>query len=475
MNQQEARLIKNTLIFAVGSFGSRILSFIIVPLYSYYINTEAFGIYDLIITTVSMLTPIITLQISDGVYRWLIDGKNDQRKVISTALRLLFASLAAASAAFFAISRRVDVPYFWGVWVYCLFSMTYGVVQQMIRGLGYNKLYSLGGLAYTIVLLSLNVVGLIVLRLGVETLLYSAAIASAVCLIIFFRKLDIVSALAVGSDADIRRDMILYSLPLIPNVICWWVINSVDRYMIRYFIGPDANGIYSMAAKYPTIITVITGIFYLAWQESAIKEYDTPNRNEFFSAIFNQYNKLLFSTVMVCIPLIKLFIVVTMEQSYKGAWEYTGLLMLGCAFSALCSFLGIAYNISKDTKNAFYTTLIAAAVDALLNLIFMKRFGLQVASLSTFFSYVVLFAVRLEDCKKYFKLTVRWKEFAGLFMGAFAVFLLSFRLDVAGSAAATVALIVVWFILNRGIVLRYGKGAVRKVAKMIQSRRGTAS
>lgn len=252
----------------------------------------------------------------------------------------------------------------------------------------------------------------------------------------------------------ITKDMIRYSLPLIPNTICWWVINSVDRYMIRFYLGSDANGIYSMSTKYPAIVTMITSIFYLAWQESAIKEYDTPNRNQFFSAVFNKYNKLLLSTVIVCIPFIKAFLMFIMEQSYKSAWKYTGFLMIGCSFSALCTFLGIGYNISKDTKKALYTTSVAAITDALINLFFMKKYGLQIASISTFISYFILFIIRMFDCRKYFKLDIKWGEFTGLFSISIFVLIMSFFLSVRGCLISTIILACAWLIYNRGLFIR---------------------
>ncbi len=460
MNQQESRLVKNTVIFAIGSFGSRVLSFLIVPLYSYFINTESFGIYDLIITTVTMLTPIVTLQISDGVYRWLIDDPKNKDEIISSTLKLLSVCMLISSILYVIIGKWIQIPLMFATWIFAISTMTYGVIQQIIRRLSENKLYSLAGVLYTVIHLLINLVGLIALKMGVEVLFYSSSIAAIICCVIFLKKIRVFKSIKIKADKKIIRDMVKYSLPLIPNTICWWVVNSVDRYMIRFYLGADANGIYSMATKYPAVVTMITSIFYLAWQESAIKEYDTPNRNEFFSAVFNKYYRLLISTVIVCIPLIKAFIMITMEQSYKVSWQYTGLLMIGCVFSALCSFLGIGYNISKDTKNAFYTTLLAAITDAGLNFALMSRFGLQVASFSTFVSYIVLFIVRMYDCKKYFKLNTKWLEFSILLGLAVGILIASFVLSTVGCIVSTVVLTIGMLVFNRNVFVKYGRGAL---------------
>lgn len=65
--------------------------------------------------------------------------------------------------------------------------------------------------------------------------------------------------------------MLAYSVPLIPNGIMWWVVNASDRYIIGYFLGYEATGIYSVAAKFPTLLTMLYGIFFQAWQLSAME------------------------------------------------------------------------------------------------------------------------------------------------------------------------------------------------------------
>ena len=67
MTEDEKRnknLLEGICIYGIGMFGTKILVFLIVPLYTYYISTEDMGVYDLLISTVNLLTPIVTLQIS---------------------------------------------------------------------------------------------------------------------------------------------------------------------------------------------------------------------------------------------------------------------------------------------------------------------------------------------------------------------------------------------------------------------------
>ena len=69
IGNKSKELVKGTLIYAIGSFGSKILSLLIVPLYTFFIVPEELGNYDLILTTVNLLIPIITLQITGAAYK----------------------------------------------------------------------------------------------------------------------------------------------------------------------------------------------------------------------------------------------------------------------------------------------------------------------------------------------------------------------------------------------------------------------
>ena len=84
-------------------------------------------------------------------------------------------------------------------------------------------------------------------------------------------------------DMNLMRQMLTFSIPLIFNAVSWWVANSSDRLMLNYFTGAGDVGLYSVAAKIPSIITSITSIFNQAWMISSVTEYDSNNESTFFS------------------------------------------------------------------------------------------------------------------------------------------------------------------------------------------------
>lgn len=406
----EKTLIKNTVIYAIGNFGSKILAYVMVLIYSYYIAPEDMGYYDLILTTVEMMRPLVLFQINDGLYRFLIVRDKDGRAaLVGTGMKFLFVTTIAAEALFAVFAWVFQIAY--PVWIGLYFASTlfFVLMQDSVRGFGDNKLYATCGVVNSLVMLVFEVLGLMVLRLGVISLVISKVLANVVCCIMLaYRHKEFRQGMQEKQDGELLRNLLRYSAPLVPNTICWWIVNSSDRYIILYFLGASYNGLFSMAYKFPTIITTITSIFYLAWQESAIKEYNTPNRDAFFSNVFQKYYVLLFTLTMCAIPATHIVIELFVSPEYKSAWLYTGFLYLGSSLSALCSFLGLGYQISKETNRSMFTTIFAAILNIIINVGLISRIGLQAASVSTFAAYAFLFVIRIQHTKRYYSLSIHW-------------------------------------------------------------------
>lgn len=417
MQSRETRILKNSIIFTVGNLGSKVFSYVMVLVYTYFINSVELGYYDIILTTVSLLQPIVLLSFDEGIYRWLIDTeKKDIKRIIATCVKTIGCSTAIALAIFGLVHVKFHFQYAIDIVLLFASSLIYQLALSAVRGLSNNKLYALSGVLNSFFLLLFEVVGLIFLRMGVEALLLSKAIANILTLVfIYAREPHFHGFFQEKCDRKLAGRITSYTAPLIPNSISWWVVNSSDKYIILAFLGASFNGIYSVANKFPTVVTTISSILYFALQEAVIKEYRSPDRDQFYSSIFEKYYLFLFSLVLCGIPSTKLVISYLTGNEYRLAWQYTGFLFMSTVFSALSSFLGIGYQISRETVKSAYTTIVAAAINILTNMLLVHWIGLHAAAFSTFISYLILFAVRIIHCKKYFTLNICWRRFGAYF------------------------------------------------------------
>ena len=85
------KLFSNTLIFAIGTFGSKLLVFFLMPLYTNVLTGAEYGISDLLQQSANLLVPLVTFVITDAVIRFGLDRKVRNSEVLTTGLLTLLA------------------------------------------------------------------------------------------------------------------------------------------------------------------------------------------------------------------------------------------------------------------------------------------------------------------------------------------------------------------------------------------------
>ena len=413
-------IASKTIIYTIGNFGSRLLAFFLVPYYTYVISTSDMGSYDFALAALELLIPFITLQMPEAIVSGLIKKEIDESKIIKASEVLLLINLAITVIGYLLFSTFFEVQ--WGRYYVCMVCIQslYKIMQHYVRGLSNSKLYSLCGVIYTFLYLIQNIIYLSVMKLGVLGLLISSISSHlVVVLIILFAEPAIFKALFTPLDYKTVKWIITYSLPLIPNAISWWFINLSDRFVIKYYIGSDANGIFAISHKFISIVVLFTGLFYMAWQEVSIEEYDSPDKAEFFSKTFNIYMKFLLGIAILGMGFTKLYVIQFMNISYHDAWKYVMWLYVASAYSALASFLNTGYLVSGDTNSILKGTFIAGVVNISIDLLLVNVIGIYAASLSTLVSSFVLLIHRLLNNKQFYTINVDWWSFG--FLSLFAI------------------------------------------------------
>lgn len=409
---KEKTLAKNTIIYLIGNFGSKFLSILIIPLYTNFLRADDYGYYDLIFTYITLLMPVVTLQLSDAIYRYLLDSKTERERssILTNSLSVIFRNLLFADliAVFVYQFYRFDYQYLF--LIQFNFTIIYNIWLQIARGFQKNLLYSISGIIYTAVSLTLNVITIVIFKLAVGGLIISNIVAALVAFFFIEIKIRALQRLNIKLlDKASKKKLLIFSIPLIPNVISWWVMNVSDRTMLNYYIGMEANGIYAIANKFPSIMFLLNTIFSLAWQESVITEKENK---EFYSRMFNLYVKLQFTGAIVFLAITKILMDILVGENFDETWKYVPFLYIATIFSGFSSFYGASYLSSEKTVGAFYSSVVGAIVNIVVNLWLIPIIGIHGAAISTFFAFLVMWIMRLVDTRKFFEVQVNWKDFA---------------------------------------------------------------
>lgn len=397
------KLFKNSVIFAIANLGTKIMTVLLVPFYTYVLSTEQYGTVDMIITTISLLLPVVSLSIFDSVLRFGMDRRYKKNTILTSSIIIMIIGFTISMIFIPIISFVEDVSSY--ILLFYLILIAQGlnsIFSQFVRANGDIKLFAANGVLNTFITLFFNIILLVGYDMGISGYLISILIANIISCIflIICGKIYKYFRLKYYS-ASITKEMLKYSIPLIPNSLMWWIMNVSDRYVITMVLGISANGIYAVANKIPSLLNILNSIFFQAWQMSAIEEGNSEKKDEFFSNVFNTFASIMLIGTSLILVVIKFVINIFLSVDFRDAWKFVPFLLLGVVFSSFSGFLGTNYIAMKKTSGVFKTSIIGAAINIILNIVFVPLIGMNAAAISTMISFLIVWILRIHDTKNF--------------------------------------------------------------------------
>ena len=409
MNKKK-QLAKNTLIIFLGKVCTQLISFFLIPLYTSYLATNEYGIVDLVQTYVTLLVPIITMELEMSIFRYLVDSRTDSKntkKLISNNFYILRFCLLLFLVLYLGVCFFIDIPYKWIILVDIIVCVLSGNFLQISRGLGKITDFSISCILTGLTTVVSNIILICFVGLKAEGMIISMALANGICSLYLFIRLKLYKYIDFKLvDKKLIKDMYKYSLPLVPNGISWWIVNISDRTIISFILGAGANGLYAISNKFPTVISSLTGVFNLSWSESAALHINSEDRDEFFTDITNTVIKLFTALgigMIACMPFV---FPIMVNKQYADAYNYIPFLVLATVFNVVICLYSQVYLAKKLSKQVATTAIIGAIINIVVNVLLIKPLGIYAAALSTTISYFVMMVYRHIDLKKYINIKI---------------------------------------------------------------------
>lgn len=406
-NEASSKLIKGTMVYMLGNVLSKLLQFVMLPIVTAVLVTSEYGYYDLVITTVSLVMPIITMQLIEAVFRFMFNSdEGEKKRIISTVSIFLILGILILAIIILIMYKITDfIIYPLLVIGYYSTYIVFTFYQKICRSIQKNTVFAISGVLNTFILLSVEIICLLVLNLRVDGLLLAQVISNVVCIFYLEKETKVIKMFSFNSvNIETFKSMVKFSLPLVPNSISWWFVSSINKYVITIFLDVGINGIYSIANKFPQMLTFVTSVFQMSWQESAIMEYNSEERDRFYSNVFNSYMKFLLGGTIIVLPVIKIIFPIMISKSYYEGILYVPILLLGVIFSAFSQFYGTAYLVFKKTGGAFSTTIVAAVINLICTISLISDFGLFAPAIGTMMAYLIQWIYRIYQMRSYFKI-----------------------------------------------------------------------
>lgn len=408
--ERSRKFIKDIFIYAIGNLGSKLITFLLVPLYTYFIAPDDFGYYDIALNISFLGIGVLSFQLRDGVFRFLLDNEDDRirKDIISFTCRFLLRSTLVAFAIGLVCLFFFEIRFLPWIVALTVVFMFYEIYIQVIRGLGRNVYFVYIGILTSFLTAALSCLFIIWLECGVLGIFYANILSRLLSMLVIECKLRILKKYFRYdfSDSQINREIIKYSLPLLPNALCWWILGSSNRLFIDHYLGLGANGIYAVAMKFASILETFSLIIYQAWQETAIKQYESQDRNRFFSSVLYAQMYIFSAFVILAVFMIKWNYGWLVDEDFQESAQYLFPLGISVIFFSLTSFFDMGYQCSKETARNLPGVLFATGVNLLFNFLLVQHWAIWGIVVSSILTYLFLFLYRMVDSRRFFRVKV---------------------------------------------------------------------
>ncbi|MBR5091204.1 MAG: oligosaccharide flippase family protein [Ruminiclostridium sp.] len=412
-------LAANTIILGLGQFGSKVLVIVMMGFYQSALGKMGYGEINNIIDTATLLMSLVTLSIGESIIRFGIDKAYDNKQVFSIGLRITmigvvcgvsFVPITLLLADIFPDSAVLLLlrDYAWLTILYVTTGSFKSTCALFVRSIGHVKLYAIDGILTTLMNILFNVFLLFTFKMGNIGYLLSVILAD-ICSIVFLTITSKLYQYITFSrhDREMVRIMLRFCIPMIPTSIMWWIINVSDSFMLSGMIGFDTSGIYKAASRFPSMISIFSGIFSQAWNMSAITENNSDTIGKFYTNVFDIFQSTVYVIAAALLLIIKPLILIFCDEAFYEAYLATPFIILSVVYTCFSTFMGSVYVASRKTMRSLVTAAIGAAANIGMNIIMINLWGIYGATFASFLSFVIVFAVRAADTRRIMEMDLK--------------------------------------------------------------------
>lgn len=407
-----SKLLKNTGFYTFGMLFPKVAQFILLPVYTRYMNPSDFGILGNMQVINSILVLLFTFSLNKAIYRLYHDFTNEteKRNYLGTIFIGVTISTIVLTGILFILSDPVGSIYK-SIPFYPYFSLTLSAMAVQSFFLVPKTSYFVKEKAGMFVTLSILeflgknafiVVFVVFWEKGVIGYLQGQLIGNLVLLPVFlflgWKQMNI------NFNKSLFIKSFRYSFPLLPMALSGWVMQSVDRIFIERYFDTHEVGIYTLGYKIAMLAFIFINSFYKAYNPFYFKTA-SKNRNVSIPKL-KKTNTLYLIVVFLTCSLIVLFakeaISILFDERYYEAYHIVTIVGIGMIFGRSSGIFTLSIYQSKKTSYILIVFLIGAAVNIGLNFIFVPKYGAYGAAWATMFTFILRLFLMYYSARKCF-------------------------------------------------------------------------
>ncbi len=472
------RFLRDSVVYSLSTFISRGISFFLIPIYTRVFSPEDYGIIDIMAIFASIIHLTVALEISQSVARFFADAGSltEKKSYASTALWFtafsyllfyIFVLVFAQPASFLILGmENANGLFLVGSFsIVCsgLFNFLNNQLRWQLQSL-HNMISSLIMTIVSIFVTLTIVVGVNQGIIGVFWGQITGALVGSVIAFTFSRK-----SFAFIFDWKKWKEMVAFSLPLVPSGIGVFIAMYIDRIAIRHLMTLADVGIYGVGYRLASVVSLLMVGVQGALVPLIYQSYKNPNTPRQIAKVFRYFTFLALVLFIGMSFFSKEMLILLTTPDYYQAQIVISFLVASALFAGMYIFApGLA--IMKKTRVIALLAISSAILNSVLNFLLIPYFGIRGAAFATLISMVFKFVLYLRIANRYYQIPYEWKR---IFLATAAVisaflatslFIMSARYDFLVR--------VVFFLISIGVIfiILIDKKEIITVIHLVRSR-----
>ncbi len=434
-------LLMHSSVYGTAEFLKKGIGFFMIPIYTRYLVPADYGLLELLDLTLNVIAMLVGMHIGTAIIRYYhhFEDPKDKQQVFTTALIFIFALSIVALAILELFSHSISalvtggieyVRFFQIIFVSMAVETVYLVSENYLLARKKSVLYSALSVGNCLVALSLNILFVVVFKMGVMGILLSMLITKLA------NGIAVISITVKGVSLSFSWEklckMIRYALPLVPAAFSLFVMHFSDRFFVQRFCDLNDLGIYSLGYKFGMIISVVVSEpIFRVWNTQRFEIAKQPDAKEVLGRAFTYYLAVVTFAGLGISVYIDEVIHIMASSPYQGAATVVPLIVLSYIFYGMANFFTLGIMITFKTKYAAYVQMTIAGMNLLLNMFFVSRYGIMGAAVSTLLSFLCLAVLTLLVSQKLYRVFFEYGRILALFAVSGGIFALCRYIDVA--------------------------------------------
>ena len=402
INKSSQKIFNNSLLYSIGTVFSKAVSFFLVPIYTYNVSDADYGVATTITMFVSTFGIVIMLSLRAALIRFYNEyGEKEKQEFVGTVTGFVAINALVICTLLFLLRDFYTTILFKEISFYPLVFLgivslgaegIYLVYQSILQAKQDGRQYSINSILYLIVYAVLVIIFVWALQMGAVGIILSNCITNILFaaggVIVMVRS----RVMSISWNSKMLSRSLKYSLPILPHNLS----NNVSAYAIKLiinnYIGYVLSGMYSLAAQFSTIISLVQSSINLAFRPWFIEQMEKKEEGRIQIKYMSVMIMAVYSFVAVQISLFcKEIILIMAEKSYAESWKMVPFFVVVqlIAFIYYSHVQALMYNV-KMSKFTMVCSMSGLAVNVITALLLVGRFNIYGVLIANFVSQSVL-------------------------------------------------------------------------------------